>query len=104
MIFMSSVRSNRTRKNIEILKKFGSIRFDSVRFGSIRFDSVRFDSVRFGSIRFGSVRFGSVRFGSIFQESSRVSLYYLALFTFFITSEINYKKKIQFHLSMSKIT
>jgi hypothetical protein len=40
------------RKNIEILKKFDSVRFDSVRFGSIRFDSVRFGSIRFDLVRF----------------------------------------------------
>jgi hypothetical protein len=33
----SSVRSNRTRKNIEILKKFGS---SEAMFNSVRFDSV----------------------------------------------------------------
>jgi len=34
-IKQSSVRSNRTRKNIEILKKFGSREAMSVRFGSV---------------------------------------------------------------------
>ncbi len=58
------VRSNRTRKNIEILKKFGS--------REAMFNSVRFD--RTNSIEFDSVRFDSVRFGSISRESSRVSL------------------------------
>jgi hypothetical protein len=58
MIFMSSVRSNRTHKNRNIEK--------------FRFRSI--EKIRTNSVEFDSVRFDSVRFGSIFQESSRVSL------------------------------
>jgi hypothetical protein len=49
--FMSSVRSNRTRKNIEILIKFRS----------------------------REPMFNSVRFDSVSEKSSRVSLYYFSL-------------------------
>jgi hypothetical protein len=57
MILMSSVRSNRTRKKHRNIEK--------IRFGPIEL------------IRTNSIEFDSVRFDSIFQESSRVLLYYI---------------------------
>ena len=60
---MSSVRSNRTHKNFEILKKFDSVR---------------------------SKKFELIRFGSIFQESSRVSLYRYDKFKIEISLELKY--------------